>query len=135
MNILLIDTTPKHFRAGRQSLLMLYDADDSPEVVYDRIKTVLAHPYRIGMKMMRFKDLDTGMLLRKWGGIGDLFATACSWVFHGNIREGQPWDFLLAGDLKEFIEKVSYMTEFQAKHSNNDTHKYIKFTEDKIKSG
>lgn len=132
--IFTLDFLHEHkINAGNQSLLMLYDADDSPEAVYTRIKTVLAHPYRVSMKLMRFKDLDTGMLLRKWGGIGDLFAQTLAWVVTGNISSGGLWDFLLAGDLKEFIQKATYMKEFQSIYPTNDTAKYIQFTKGKMK--
>jgi len=120
-------------RAKNHSLLMLYDADDSPEKVYDRVKLVKEHPMNISMKMMRFKDLDTGALLRKWGGIGDLWAQTLAWVVTGNISRAGLWDFLLAGDLSEFIKKATYMKEFQMKYPTNDTKRFIQFAKDKMK--
>ena len=115
-----------------KSLYMLYDTDDPAEVVYERIKTVLAHPANFEIKLMRFKDLDTGMLLRKWGGIGDLIVDALAFAGTGVIGEGRFWNYMFADGLPEFIRKATYIREykkFTKKVTTNDFVKYIKSTE------
>lgn len=118
--------------ANLKSLLMLYDADDSPEKVYSRIKIVLAHPAKFVMKLMRFKDLDTGVLLRKWGGIGDLFADALGFAITGNISTGNFWNYMCAGDLDEFLKKASYIREYLSNTDKKVSIEFIKFAQAKI---
>ena len=98
--------------ANTKSLLMLYDANDSPETVFKRIQTVLQHPARFGMKLMRFQDLETGLLRRNWGGVGDLFADALGFAVTGVISPGTYWNYMFAGDLNDFLKKASYIREY-----------------------
>jgi hypothetical protein len=102
-----------NIRGDDYSLLMLYDADDPPEKVYDRIKTVLNKPGHWGMKLMRFKDLETGMLLRKWGGIGDLFQeVSCGINTTGNISRNWFNNYVFSGDFDDFVNKTIFINQY-----------------------
>ena len=118
-----------------KSLYMLYDADDTPEMVYERIQTVFIHPSKFEIKLMRFKDLDTGLLLRKWGGVGDLFAEAAAFVITGVISPGKFWNYMLAGDLNDFLKKASYIKEYHHRVKSLGrvkTAEFIKFAHARI---
>ena len=54
---------------GNNSLYMLYDnANNKPEDVYNRIKYVLNLKNDWHIKLMRFKNIETGQYDRNWGG-------------------------------------------------------------------
>lgn len=129
-----IDFLHQHkIRAQSQSLLMLYDADDSPEVFFKRVQTIYNHPARWAMKPMRFKDLDTGVLLRKWGGIGDIFSEATTLIITGNITKGEYWDFLLKGTFEQFIERATLIKHYRQKHPKKVSAKdFITFAKKKL---
>ncbi len=70
---------------------MLYDYSDSPDVVFGRVKQVLLHgSKKHKIKLMRYKDLATGGLLRQWGSIGDAWASWTSSTIIG-ILSGSGW--------------------------------------------
>lgn len=129
--VCMMDFIHKHkIGANMKSLLMLYDAGDPPEVVYKRIKTVMAHPAGFAMKLMRFKDVDTGVLLRKWGGIGDLFADASAFAITGAItQKSKFWQYMLEGDLQLFIARATYIRQYIGKVKNKITENFIEFVE------
>ena len=127
--VYMMDFMHKHnIGAILKSLYMLYDTDDPPEIVLNRIKTVMAHPAGFAIKLMRFKDLETGMLLRKWGGIGDLFADAAQFAITGNIsRQSKFWQFMLQGDLEDFIARATYIRQYTNNVKNKITENFIEF--------
>jgi hypothetical protein len=117
--------------SNQRFLYMLYDTDDSPEQVFERIKKVRAHPARFKIKLMRFKDLDTGQLLRKWGGIGDLFADGFKITITGHIDYSAYWNYVLSEDLDFFIKNASLAGEYsKQKHARGGklkSHEFVAF--------
>ena len=131
--VYMMDFIHKHsIGANLKSLYMLYDADDPPEMVLNRIKTVMEHPAGFAIKLMRFKDLETGVLLRKWGGVGDLFADAAQFAITGNIsRQSKFWQYILQGDLQDFLTRATYIRQYTSKVKNKITADFIEFVESK----
>ena len=118
--------------AKYKSLLMLYDADDAPEIVFERIKIVLAHPYGFEIKLMRFKDLETGLLLRKWGGVGDLFADALGYAVTGVISGGEFWDYMFSTNLQDFVNRATQIRDYNRLTKSKVTKDFIRFAEKRI---
>jgi hypothetical protein len=62
---------------------------------------------------MRFKDLETGMLLRKWGGIGDLFQeVSCGINTTGNISRNWFNNYVFSGDFDDFVNKTIFINQY-----------------------
>lgn len=126
-----------NIRSSDNVLYMLYDTEDSPEIVYERIKTTLSHKVKFSIKLMRFKDLDTGKLLRKWGGIGDLFADSCQFAVTGIIsKEGPFWDYMFKNDFDSFINKATlirqYIQSVKNRNGKKNTQEFIEFAENQL---
>lgn len=113
-------------------LYMLYDTDESPEKVFKRIKKCLDNYNNIEIKLMRFKDLDTGKLLRKWGGLGDLFADSVAFVGIGLITNRVYWQYLFGRDFNHFINASSLVRQYVKSVKTLNANEFINFAEKKL---
>jgi len=113
---------------------MLYDAYDKPEIVYNRVKTILNHKGKYAIKMMRFIDLESGVLLHKWGGVGDLWAFVIGLIPTGIISRGKYWSYMFKGDFQEFMNKAIYARNYKILKRGKDLHipEFIKYCDKKI---
>ena len=126
--IFMMDFMVKYkIKAKYKLLYMLYDSDDSPETVFKRMQIVNNHPAKYWIKLMRFKDLETGKLLRKWGGIGDLIADALGFTITGYIDNSDFWKYMLSKDFNFFIDNATLLRKYIKSVKVKNTKEFIKF--------
>lgn len=107
-----------HAHGGHCMWYMLYDYIDQPSDVFLRVKKILDHKYYSKIKLMRYKDLATGGLLRNWGSIGDLWAVWTSSTITGIISKGTIDKWLIRKDYKVFNDRLKYIASIFEKEGS-----------------
>jgi len=91
---------------------MLYDDKDSPEIVFNRMKSLIFNPYRdCKIKLMRFKDFKTGGLPRNWGDTGDKWAYWMGMNMTALVSRSTLDKWVLEKDYLTFQKRLAILTK------------------------
>lgn len=128
-------------RSGSTLFYVLFDGFDEPEKIYERIKALFSNKKKakyldIEIKLMRFKDMETGNYPNYWGTIATFFHRLSVFMVTGILTTGKAMDYFLKDDYDNFITKCSklngFLKAYQAENNwGNKLEKFVKYCESK----